>query len=172
MTRQPTIFNPSRLNLGCGHDYRTGYLNVDFPGSLYKTDETVNLSQFPWPWPNDSIDEVLMWHVFEHLPDSYAVMREVRRIMKPGGRFHGQVPFGNSHAAQYHPQHYRQFDVGSFDTLADECPGFRVRCSLVTYWDGWKRKLRNVLLPTIVRKALWFYVCDLFDAVDFEFTKL
>jgi SAM-dependent methyltransferase len=36
-------------------------------------------------YPDNFFDVVTLWHVIEHLPHPLATMREVRRILKPGG---------------------------------------------------------------------------------------
>lgn len=40
----------------------------------------------------DSFDEVIFWHVLEHLANPRQVIAEVRRILKPGGRLIVAVP--------------------------------------------------------------------------------
>ena len=68
------------LNLGCGHDLRAGYVNVD-DGSMWSGSVPANcvqwdLNRVPWPFPNESTSEIFMNHVLEHLPDTGAVIRE------------------------------------------------------------------------------------------------
>ena len=80
-----------KLNLGCGPDIRPGYINVDGSYNLLlkPSAEIVvhDLNQFPWPFPDNCADEILMWHVLEHLPDTFKVVTEVKRILKKGGKF-------------------------------------------------------------------------------------
>ena len=45
------------LNLGAGSDVKAGYINHDIvflPG----IDVVHNLNEYPWPWDNNSIDEI------------------------------------------------------------------------------------------------------------------
>ena len=53
-----------RLNLGCGMNRLDGYVNVDRYG---EPDLRHDLEVVPWPWPDDSVSEVLLKHVLEHL---------------------------------------------------------------------------------------------------------
>ena len=55
-----------KLNLGCGHDHKEGYVNVDV-SDLGKPDMVVDLEVLPWPWQDSSIDEILIKHTLEHL---------------------------------------------------------------------------------------------------------
>jgi len=43
-------------------------------------------------FPKDSFDMVVMWEVFEHIPDPVSFASEVFRILKPGGLWFLQVP--------------------------------------------------------------------------------
>lgn len=42
---------------------------------------------------NDSLDVILSFDVFEHVPDPCAAFRELHRVLKPGGRHIFTVPF-------------------------------------------------------------------------------
>jgi predicted SAM-dependent methyltransferase len=53
-----------RLNLGCGMRRLDGFVNVDKFG---EPELRHDLETFPWPWPDDSVVEVLLNHVLEHL---------------------------------------------------------------------------------------------------------
>lgn len=37
------------------------------------------------PFADDRFDMVLCMHVYEHVPDAAALLREIRRVLKPGG---------------------------------------------------------------------------------------
>ena len=88
-----------KLNLGCGHNKRQGWVNVDHSDTC-APDMVVNLEQTPWPWPDDSVEEVLMSHVLEHLGEQTSVYlsiwRELYRVCKDGARVFIFVP---------HPRH-------------------------------------------------------------------
>lgn len=100
-TLQPAAAAPPaatlKLNLGSGPNPLPGYVNVDLYGS---PDVRWNLEEFPWPWANDSVTEVRMSHVLEHLGQSppvfVGVMKELYRVCRHGARIHVQVP---------HPRH-------------------------------------------------------------------
>ena len=95
-----------KLNLGCGDDIRLGYVNVDFRKTHPSVVE-VDLSKFPWPFADDSVDEILMLDFLEHFPyrvtdqillECYRIMRDHRPlegiVMPPSTGLVIQVPDG------------------------------------------------------------------------------
>jgi SAM-dependent methyltransferase len=97
-----------KLNLGCGADYLPGYVNIDFHGHV-ETDVRHDLNTFPYPFEDASFDHVLASHVLEHLDRPFLVMKELHRLLKPGGTLIVRVPHfsrGFTHA-----EHKAGFDV-------------------------------------------------------------
>ena len=99
-----------RLNLGCGFSQRQGYTNVDkFPEC--EPDEIVDLERFPWPWPDDSVEEIVMSHVLEHLGATsevyFGVFRELYRICRADARVHITVPHPRHDSFLNDPTHVR-----------------------------------------------------------------
>jgi hypothetical protein len=86
-----------KLNLGCGQNRMDGYLNVDKYG---EPDLRCDLESFPWPWPDNSVAEIQLIHVLEHLGAAtetfIALMKEMYRVCEPGAVVHIAVP---------HPRH-------------------------------------------------------------------
>ena len=82
-----------RLNLGCGMNRMDGYVNVDRYG---EPDVRHDLEAFPWPWPDDSVEEVRLSHVLEHLgrdPDVYLeIMKELYRVCRDGATIRIAAP--------------------------------------------------------------------------------
>ncbi|MBN1262115.1 MAG: methyltransferase domain-containing protein [Anaerolineae bacterium] len=73
-----------RLHLGCGMLRLPGWLNVDVTGS----DFDVDLGGGRLPWRSGVFDTVLSEHLIEHLdlmPELIPLLREVHRVMAPGG---------------------------------------------------------------------------------------
>lgn len=73
-----------RLDLACGERKNLGFIGVD----KHKTsccDVVQDLTQYPWPWKDNSVDEIICQHFFEHLTGAQRIdfMNEVYRIMKP-----------------------------------------------------------------------------------------
>ncbi len=64
----PTGPGVVRVNLGCGLDYREGWINVDWnPTGSLRVDRTFNLEDVPWPFETSSVDYLLASHVIEHV---------------------------------------------------------------------------------------------------------
>lgn len=70
-----------RLNLGCGLNKLDGFVNVDKHGA---PDVRHDLEIFPWPWPESSVEEVVLNHVLEHLGAAsdvfIGIMKELYRV--------------------------------------------------------------------------------------------
>jgi SAM-dependent methyltransferase len=52
-------------------------------------------------YPDEYFDEVVVWHVLEHLQDPLALIAEARRILRPGGRLIVAVPNFSSAQARW-----------------------------------------------------------------------
>ena len=88
-----------KLNLGCGFYKLEGFVNVDKFANC-EPDEVADLEDFPWPWADDSVDEVVMSHVLEHLGQEtevyFEIIKELYRICVDGAEVRITVP---------HPRH-------------------------------------------------------------------
>jgi SAM-dependent methyltransferase len=104
-----------RLNLGANDRRVEGFISVDIAPPA---DQIVDLSK-PWPWPDSSADEVLAYSVFEHLPDKLATMRELHRILKPGGIARLQLPHATEgDGGHCDPSHCSYWTTSDFEYYA------------------------------------------------------
>ena len=162
-----------KLNLGCGADLREGYINCDYGdregyGDNQVTQfKSVNLTCYPWPWKDGTVDEVLMWHVLEHLSDTTGVIREIHRILKPAGVFWGQVPFAFSDLSWAQFDHEKHFTDKTFHGMKHF--GFTVETSLGTHSMHLQHRIRN-LIP--LRSVLCRFLFNMDDVVNFKMTKV
>ena len=137
-----------KLNAGCGRDIRAGYINLDatpLPG----VDVVHDLTVFPWPFDDDTFDEVLMMSVLEHLPNVVRTVEELWRICRDGAKVVICVPHWNSRTAWLDPTHLRPFDAETFDFFDPEAElcrersyytRARFRVEAVTYHGFWFRR--------------------------------
>ncbi|MEW2356987.1 methyltransferase domain-containing protein [Spirillospora sp. NPDC029432] len=54
--------------------------------------ETVQGDALELPFPDDHFDKIIASEVLEHIPDDMRAMRELMRVLKPGGRLAVTVP--------------------------------------------------------------------------------
>jgi SAM-dependent methyltransferase len=101
-----------RLNLGCGTDVRPGWVNLDI-APLHGVDVVHDLRRLPLPFDNGRFSEVLAKDVLEHL-DYVPLLRELHRILAPGGALHVVSPHFTSAAVWLDPTHRTAFAI---DTL-------------------------------------------------------
>ena len=71
--------------------------------------ERANMSSLPFD--DERFQIVTMKHVLEHTPDPRAALREVRRVLKPGGGLFIAVPHLQYHKALRSPETYHYFRV-------------------------------------------------------------
>jgi len=94
------------LDLGCGAHKRNGFLGVDI-SSECGADIVHDLRVTPWPFPDQSVDEVFCSHFFEHLTGAERVpfMEELYRVLKPGATARMITPYWTNMAAVQDPTH-------------------------------------------------------------------
>lgn len=103
------------LNLGCGKVKIPGALGIDRVMVEGYTDKVHDLNVVPYPFEDNSVDEIHFYHVLEHLDHPVRKMEEIWRILKPGGILHMRVPHFSSMGAFSDITHVRPFGYGSFD---------------------------------------------------------
>lgn len=162
------------LDLGCGDGANLGWLRPhfsDFYGSDYNLLRLLRASRLPdaplvfmadindYPTQDDNFDVIYFNHVLEHIPDDVAALREVHRILRPGGLLVLGVP--NEGAAFWqlayrlqpavrrssdHLHHY------TADSIAAKCldAGFKVR---TVHSIGWG--VPHWTLDALIRRFKW-----------------
>lgn len=79
-----------KLNLGCGNDIRTGYMNIDripqgqVPPDVYKQGDIRSLD---WLTENDTVSEILAMDCLEYLPENVvrsAIANWVQKLSSGG----------------------------------------------------------------------------------------
>ena len=105
----------TKLNLGCGKDYRQGYINADISyevGADIVFDMTGGTL-----YSYDTFDEILVNNSLTQIASSndfISVMNELWRICKPTGFIQIRVPYALHECAWQDPKDCRRFTDQSF----------------------------------------------------------
>lgn len=97
---------PLKLDFGCGKNKQVGFTGVDsiaFEG----VDIVMDVRQTPWPWKDDSVDEVHSSHFVEHLTNAERIgfWNELGRVLKKGGVARIITPHWSNACAYGDPTH-------------------------------------------------------------------
>lgn len=134
--RETAAFSGSVLDVGCGYmPYRsiietnpnvTSYEGLDLEQPTYYANVTPDLT-----WDGSSIplgdltqDSVMATEFLEHYSDPESILREIKRVLKPGGKIFCTVPFiWNLHEVPYDEYRYtpyslqRHFEAAGFTNI-------------------------------------------------------
>ena len=103
-----------KLDIGCGGAKLPGYVGMDvFP--LPGIDVIHSFDDLPYPFADDSFDEVKCYNALEHVADFVATVAEIHRILRPGGVLKVLCPHYSGPDAYRDPTHRTFFAWTTFD---------------------------------------------------------
>jgi len=125
------------------------------------------------PFADDSFDKVICSEVLEHIPDYRSVLKEIRRVLRPGGIFAASVPRFFPEwvcwklSTEYHNEeggHIRIFNAeqlrGAIEAQGMDCFGKHGAHALhVPYWWlqclFWSNRKKSKLIKAYHRFLVW-----------------
>lgn len=164
MITNPEIFfktensNASVVNYGCGNRKDPGQIGVDI--SPNADADHVITPDAPLPFADNSIDMVISRFVLEHVGDLERLLREICRVLKPGGVFRFCVPHALSIDMYDDPTHRRFYTLRTMNYFSGSSNVHYATTSfsratpylrLTLGWPRWRiiRYPMNLLLGTI-----------------------
>lgn len=193
LDRAIPLFSGTLLDVGCGqmpyrdhilaHNPRiTRYVGLDFASGKYAERKKPDLT---WdgrviPLPDGGADCAMATEVLEHCPDPLPVLKEIRRVLAPGGILFFTVPFlWPIHDAPH--DHYR-YTPFALERLLAEAGFENARIEALGGWNAALAQmiglwLRRAPMPGESREQLTRDLFPLYtelvrtDAVPTDFTK-
>lgn len=112
-----------KINLGCGFNKLDTHHNVDST-KLCNPDEIVDLEVLPWPWADNSFDEIYAKDILEHIganPKEFIkIIQEMYRVSKPNAVWKVIVPHWRCDLAFDDPTHIRTITSSTFKLFDQE----------------------------------------------------
>ncbi len=102
-----------KLNLGCGTHIKEGWVNLDI-SALPGVDVVHDIETLPLPFADGEFDEILCQDVLEHV-EYIPVLKDLHRILAPGGKLTVRVPHFSSRHNYIDPTHKKRFSINTFD---------------------------------------------------------
>jgi SAM-dependent methyltransferase len=116
-------------------------------------DQVVDLNTIPWPWETSAIQEILAEDALEHLcplgpgAGNFNIphlMKEIYRVLEPGGIINIKVPSTDGRGAWQDPTHITFWNLNSFSYMDPRSPTwelyeppykFRIESLVETFGD-------------------------------------
>lgn len=109
------------VNLGCGDAKVTGYINVDINKDC-NPDIVANIYE-RLPWEDGEIDQLIMLHTIEHIPERYQfpLLYEINRVVKQGGEVIFSYPEFKKVAQYYIDNHQGKKEFWKHTIYGRQC---------------------------------------------------
>jgi len=182
--------NPIIINIGCGRRRMPGVIGIDHI-ALPTVDIVANI-EHGLPFLADaSVDTVIADSVLEHIDHFVVLMRDIHRVLKPGGELRVTVPHFSNPYYYSDYTHRRFFGLYTFDYFVERSRQYMKRIVPDYYADfrfeiikrrvsfyspfRWRRRLLKAPLNALVNMNRWtqeFYeenLCWLLPCYILEF---
>ena len=137
----------SILNLGAGNEIIGDAINHDLIKHRPEIAIAWDLENLPWPWLDNSFDQIVAKSVLEHLKLTLIEsLDECWRILRPGGQVFVKLPYWDSDISHQDPTHRWFFSLNSFDQFDPDTK----RGKIYAYYTPHKWR---ILEPPVLNKA-------------------
>ena len=155
-----------KIYFGCGRHRMNGFIGVDI-AKMDTVDVVHDMNVFPYPFEDDSAEEILLIDILEHLPDTVRVIEEVWRICRNGAVVKINVPYYNSLGASQDPTHIRFFTEHTFDYFTEDGATW---LSAYNYYSNARFKILSVMpgqsrLLSFLPRRMQFFMAHHFATI-------
>lgn len=159
-----------KIHFGAGTRIWPDHINLDM-APLKGIDIVHDLNSFPYPFEDNTFDEITANAVLEHMKDFVRAMEEIYRICVNGAVLKVNVPYWNSINVWVDPTHYRGF---TWDTFTYFCsPSIRKYYANVRLNYGYQKRIPSTpgrFAPEPFRRWLSYFICNIYSSIEGEFT--
>ncbi len=174
---------PRILDVGCGINKFAGAIGID-NNPRTKADVLCDLDHFPYPFRDNSFDQLRAIHVIEHVADVIRTMEEFHRLVRNGGTVLMETPHYTDFSSFCDPTHRWHLNSFSFRYFGQDDAGFgyysqarfrerKVRVKLLALWRYLGFELLVNAFPRF-RRFWEYYLCYVVrgKVITFEFEVL
>lgn len=159
-----------KLNLGCGKDYKEGWINHDISnkdiyGNKIKAEIHWDLNKFPWIWKDNTFEEINALAIIEHLESRTKSWSELKRVAKEGCILRVIVPHYSGYTGYDDPTHYHRYSQKTGDMIA-EMWGFEILKNKIIY--SVKNPLLKIFNPLVNFFPRFYerFLCNIFPSQE------
>lgn len=131
-----------KLHIGCGYEHLEWWINTDII-QLPGVDQILDLDSFPYPFDDNTVEEIYSAHVLEHVSDLWKTMEEFTRICKPWAQIKVIVPYFSNPWTRADYTHKRGFTTATFAYFHPDFfynHGAKIICKQFRIHFLWNRK--------------------------------
>lgn len=146
-----------KLNVGCGRDYRPGWINIDLSKDV-KAEHYLDIRKDPLPVSDGECVEIYISGVLEQIGDNdhfIFALNECHRALGKGGRLNVIVPNAKYAIAHRDPMDVRKFTIETFHYFDRNCYEYRDYGSVYGFlpWSdvAVKENERHILTITMTK---------------------
>lgn len=136
-----------KLDIACGQTKREGFVGIDI-AKCAGVDIVHDLTKYPWPIKDNSVEEAFCSHYIEHIPtieiggkDAFCCfMDELYRILAPGAKASLIAPYYNSMRCWQDPTHRRAISDATFYYVSkqwremNKLDHYKLNCDFEAVW--------------------------------------
>lgn len=157
-----------KLHLGCGFDYRKGWVNVDRLRHV-KVDVLHDLDEYPYPFAGNTFSVVYSDGLVEHLDDLIMHFEEIWRICKKNAKIEFKVPFALSQNNFADFTHMHSFTLNSMSRICDNVEGRKYIKGKFDFVSA--KPIRGgvgYFFPNFINSKLCHVIGEVYQSIIFE----